>query len=572
VRFTQAMRFQTRWIAAFLSLAFLLAVAGCVPASAQEDAASAASEAAIAKAAASDPLLAAMEAELQRSKAHLKMDNVPTPYYIDYRLTDVDQYNIEAAFGALRSSTHAHSRYVRVVVRVGNYKLDSYIGPGIGTVNYAPLGNDAKALRWQLWAATDQAYKIASRMLAAKRAMLSRYAAGQPFDDFAHATPVQAIEPLAALQFDPKAWEETVEKSSGLFRTDPKIEMLSSVARCWAVNQYFVNTEGAVTRHGYTGCFLDTSGSTQATDGMRLEDNVPYRSETPAGLPNQDQVLADTSKMLATLKALREAPVVSDDYQGPVLFSPDAASEVFDSLIGSNVLGNRPRMGDSARTVGPYASSYKTRVLPAFVSVIDDPTVTSFHGEPLQGHYTIDDEGVSAQRVPLVENGILVNYLMGREPIRDFPQSNGHGRAGPGQPPVPSVGVLKIESKESLSPADMKKKLIEICRQDNLPYGYYLEETAGVRNLAPRLLYRVYVSDGHEELVRGAVFNELDTRALRNDLVALGNDPVVSNREGNVPRTIISPSILIDEIEVKRTDQKNARLPEYPPPSLSSPQ
>lgn len=572
MRPTQAMRFQTRWVVVFLSLAFSMTILRCVPASAQENAVGTASEAATAKAAASDPLLAAMEAELQRSKAHLKMENVPAPYYIDYRLTDVNQYNVEAAFGALRSSTHVHSRYVRVVVRVGNYKLDSYIGPGVGTVNYAPLGHNAEALRWQLWAATDQAYKIASRMLAAKRAMLSRYAAGQRFDDFAHATPVQAIEPLATLQFDPKVWEETIEKSSGLFRTDSHIEMLSSVARCWAVNQYFVNTEGTVTRHGYTGCFLNTSGSTQAADGMRLEDNVPYRSETPAGLPNQDRVLADTSKMLATLKALRDAPVVSGDYQGPVLFSPDAASEVFDTLVGSNVLGNRPRMGDSARTVGSYASSYKTRVLPTFVSVMDDPTMTSFRGETVQGHYTIDDEGVPAQRVPLVENGILVNYLMGREPIRDLPQSNGHGRAGPGRPPVPSVGVLEVESKESLSPAELKKKLIEICRQDNLPYGYYLDETAGVRNLAPRLLYRVYVSDGHEELVRGAVLNELDTRALRNDLVALGNDPVVSNREGNVPWTIISPSLLIDEIEVKRTDQKNARLPEYPPPSLRSPQ
>jgi TldD protein len=525
---------------------------------------------AAAKTAASDPLLQAMAAELERSKAHLKMENVPSPYYIDYRLTDTDEYNMEAAYGALRMSTHVRARYVRVVVRVGNYKQDSYIGPGIGTVNFAPLDGDAEALRWQLWRATDQAYKIASQALAAKRSMLSQYAAGQTFDDFAHATPIQAIEPLAKIDFDPKLWEKTVEKASGLFRVDPKIEMLSSVARCWAVNQYFLNTEGTVTRHGYTGCFVDTTGLTQAADGMRLSDDSPYRSATPEGLPSQEQILADAGEMLATLKALREAPVVGDDYQGPVLFSPGAATEVFDSLIGSNVLGRRPRPGDSARTVGPYASSYKTRVLPVSVSVTDDPTMAMFHGERLLGHYATDDEGVPAMKVPVIVNGILTNYLMDREPIQDFTESNGHGRAGPGQPPVPSVGVLEVESKEPLSPVDMKQKLIEMCRQDNLPYGYYLEETAGVRNLSPRLLYRVYVKDGREELVRGAVFNALDTRALRNDLAAMGDDPVVSNREGNVERTIISPSILIDEIEVKRTDQKNARSPEYPPPDLSS--
>lgn len=522
------------------------------------------------KAAASDPLLDAMETELQRSRAHLKMENVPAPYYIDYRLTDTDEYNMEAAYGALRISTHVRARYIRVVVRVGDYKQDSYFGPGIGIVNFAPLEENRESLRWQLWDATDKAYKIASQALAAKRAMLSQYAAGQPFDDFARATPVQSIEPLAAIDFDAKAWEKTIEKASALYRSDPKVEMLSSLARCWAVNQYFLNTEGTVTRHGYTGCFVDTTGSTQAADGMRLSDDAPYRSASPQALPGEEQVLADAAKMLARLKALREAPVVDEDYQGPVLFSPDAASEVFDSLIGSNVLGRRPRPGDSARTTGPFASSYKTRVLPASVSVIDDPTMATFEGTVLQGHYAFDDEGVPAMKVPVIVNGILTNYLIGREPIQDFPQSNGHGRAGPGQPPAPSVGVLQIESKEPLSPAQMKQKLIDICRQDNLAYGYYLAETAGVQNTSPRLLYRVYVKDGREELVRGAVFNELDTRALRNDLVAVGNDPVVSNREGTVARTIISPSILIDEIEVKRTDQKNAKLPEYPPPDSSS--
>ncbi|MDE3170266.1 MAG: peptidase U62, partial [Acidobacteriota bacterium] len=297
--------------------------------------------------------------------------------------------------------------------------------------------------------------------------------------------------------------------------------------------------------------------------------DVPYSTVTPQALPSEQQVVADTGNMLARLKALRQAPVVDDDFQGPVLFSPDASSDVFDSLIGANVLGQRPRPGDSARTTGAFASSYKTRVLPASVSVTDDPTMAEFQGVPLQGHYAIDDEGVPATKVPLIVNGILTNYLMDREPIQDFPRSNGHGRAGPGQPPAPSIGVLEIQSNEPLSPAAMKQKLIEICRQDNLAYGYYLAETAGAQNTAPRLLYRVYVKDGREELVRGAVFNDLDTRALRNDLVAVGNDPVVSNREGNVARTIISPSILIDEIEVKRTDQKNAKLPEYPPPDLT---
>jgi TldD protein len=152
-------------------------------------------------------------------------------------------------------------------------------------------------------------------------------------------------------------------------------------------------------------------------------------------------------------------------------------------------------------------------------------------------------------------------------PIRDFADSNGHGRAAPGQSPTPNIGVLILQPKESSSPAELKKKLIEMCKQEGKPYGYYAETLVGYN---PRLLYRIYVSDGHEELVRGAVFNELDPRTLRSNLVAAGNDPLVSNREAAVPTTVISPSILFDELEVKRTDSKNSKLPEYPPPTITA--
>jgi hypothetical protein len=300
---------------------------------------------------------------------------------------------------------------------------------------------------------------------------------------------------------------------------------------------------------------------------MRLERSPYYSTGSLKELPSPETFQADAVKMVETLKALREAPMVDEEYRGPVLFSNDAASDVFYGMIGENVVGRRPKPGDSSRTEGDFASSYKRRVLPNTLSVIDDPTMKTFDGKTLIGSYEIDDEGVKAEKVSVIENGELINYLIGREPIRDFPASNGHGRAAPAQPPLPSMGNLIVASKQPLSPEEIKKKLLDICRQENKPYGYRVETLAGY---SPRLLYRVNASDGHEELVRGAEFNELDARALRNDLIAVGNDPLVSNREGQIPMTVISPSILFDEIEVKRTDAKNAKLPEYPPPDLTS--
>jgi TldD protein len=514
---------------------------------------------------ASDPVLEAMREELARSKLQLKMENVPPPYYIEYRVTDIDSYEAEAAFGALRQTQRSHARSARVVVRVGDYKQDSYYGPGTGTVDLAPLEDHPIALRRQLWLATDQAYKQASEALASKKAVLSRFTADQPFDDFAHAPALQSIGPLAHLEFDPKPWNEMLQKSTALFRTDPKIQSLTASVRFRAQNLYFVNSEGTVTRQGHATYFAVMAGTTQAADGMRLDRSPYYSAGRLSELPTPEKFQADMAAVLATLKELREAPEVEEEYRGPVLFSSDAASDIFSGMIGGNVLGRRPKPGESARTEGDFASSYKSRVLPTFLTVIDDPTLKTFHGKTLVGSYEIDDEGVRAATVPVIQNGELVNYLMGREPIRDFPASNGHGRAGPGQPPVPSVGVLLVQSKQAVSSEEMKKKLIAICRQEGKPYGYFVDTLSGYD---PRLLYRVYENDGRQELVRGAVFNELDTRTLRNDLVAVGDDPLVSNREGQVPATVIAPSILFDELEVKRTDAKNAKLPEYPPPDL----
>jgi len=512
-----------------------------------------------------DPLLQAMREELARSKAKLKIENVPPPYYIEYRLSDVTEYDAEAAFGALRQDQSFRGRSLRVVVRVGDYKQDSYYGPGVGSAAFAPLDNDSIALRWQLWAATDQAYKAASQALAMKKAALSQFSADQPFDDFAKAMPLQSIGPLARIDFDPNPWKDTLEKSTVLFRNDPQIESLTASVRFRAVNQYYVNTEGTITREGYAVYSLIAAGTTQAADGMLLERSPYYTAGNLKDLPTPEQFQSNVAKLIETLKALREAPVVEEDYRGPVLFGPDAASDLFFGMVGQNVLGDRPKPGESARTTGDYSSNYKGRVLPAFLSVIDDPTMKTFDGKELIGNYEVDDEGVRATPVSVIENGSLVSYLLGREPIRDFPESNGHGRAAPGQSPTPNIGNLIVQSKQPLSPDELKKKLIDLCKQDNKPFGYYVETLAGSN---PRLLYRVYL-DGHQELVRGAVFDELDTRTLRNDLIAAGNDPLVTNREGAIPQTVVSPSVLFDELEVKRTDQQNTKLPEYPPPGLT---
>lgn len=516
-----------------------------------------------------DGLLEALLAELDRSKAQLRMDQVQPPYFIEYRVNDVDDFSAEAAFGALRESQHGHYRVLRVVVRIGDYKQDSFYARGEGESTVLPLDNDPIALRRQIWLATDNAYKDAGQALAEKQAELKRFSTDtNPVDDFAKTPPLIAVEPTISLKLDEASWKKTLEDVTNLYRQYPDVQSVTASARFSAVNEYLVNTEGTVTRWGKTTYSVQLNGAAQADDGMRLGRSPAYVVARMEELPSHDALMTKAKNMLDTIVALREAPVVEEEYRGPVLFSADAADDIVASLIGQNVVGHKPALGRPNRTTGAFATSYKARVLPNFLSVVDDPTLRDFQGKSLIGSYMFDSEGVKAEPVSTIENGTLTNYLLGRQPLRDFPASNGHGRAGAGMAASPNLGVLLLKSTEAQSPEDLRKKVVEMAKEQGKPYGYRVE-TLGQPGNTPRLLYRVYASDGHEELVRGAVFNELDTRALRTAVIAAGNDPLVSNRPGGVPTTVISPSLLFDELEVKRADTSKDKLPEYPPPPLS---
>jgi TldD protein len=554
---------------AAIAVAALLAM-NTSPSHAATEAAKAAPDAAMIAAHAAakgDGLLEALLTELDRSKSQLKMDQVQAPYYVEYRVNEVEDFGAEAAFGALRENQHVHVRVLRVVVRVGDYKQDSYFGRGQGESSILPLDNDPIALRHQIWLATDDAYKAAGQALAEKQAAMKQFSTDpNPVDDFAKAPPTIAVEPTASLKVDDAGWKKTLEDVTSLYKQYPDVQSVTASARFTAVNEYLVNSEGTVTRCGKTTYSVQLSSSAQAADGMRLSRSPAFMVARQEELPTRDALMGEAKKMLDTVVALRQAPIVEEEYRGPVLFAPDAADDIVATLIGQNVLGQKPQLGKPNRTTGAFATSYKTRVLPNFLSVVDDPTLQDFQGKSLVGSYVVDSEGVKAQAVKTIENGMMANYLIGRVPIRDFSASNGHGRAAPGSFPGPSLGVLLVKSSEAQSTEELKKKVIQMVTDQGKPYGYRVE-TLGPGN-SPRLLYRVYAKDGHEELVRGAVFSELDIRALRSDLIAVGNDPLVSNRAGGAPTTVISPSLLFDELEVKRADTSKDKLPDYPAPPL----
>ena len=521
-----------------------------------------------------DPMLVAMQQELAREKELLVLPGMQRPYFMEYRLEDIRNYEAVSNFGALTSETESHQRVVRVEVRIGDYASDSSSARGNGSLELAPGDDDAAALKYALWTATDEAYKSALRDYSAKQAALKSFQSPPTANDFTPAKAVVRIEPLVAMELDKAEWKQRIVEASGLFMTAPEVRSFAgdvqySTANIngLVVNRYMVNTDGTVLRHGYGGYSDSISVSGQAADGMQLSRNNGTSAASASGLEDAAALRKRTMENLKSLEELRHAPVVeAEDYHGPVLFSGDAAADVIDRLFVPNVEADRPDMGTTARTQGAYQSSLKSPVLPPFLTVVDDPTLKTFEGESLVGSYAVDDEGVAVEPVTIVDHGKLVDFLIGREPVKDFPESNGHGRAGLGQAAHSRAGVVIVKSSQPLTGAEMHAKLLALAKQQGR--DVYEVETLG-GELTPRLLYRV-TPLGKRTLVRGAVFDELDQRSLRSGVLAAGGKPWVAQTLSPVPQTTIVSGMLFADIAVKRATEQQEKLPYYPPPAGES--
>jgi predicted Zn-dependent protease len=517
-----------------------------------------------------DPLLKAMLEELDRSMSQLQLRGFEKPFFIQYRIEDVDDYETKAEFGASEGGSHTHQRIARITVRVGDYKTDSSGGRGDGALELSALDDDPIAVRSALWAGTDQAYKSALSAYAQKQAALKQVQTPPQQDDFSKETPVISLAAPLKLTLDEAVWTDRMAKASGLYRTDPSVkasqhdvEYATASFHARVTTTWLVNSEGTILRKSAQEYQEAIGVGTQAADGMRLDRSYASVGVSLKDLDSPEVFAQHAVGLIASLSDLRKAPVVEEEYHGPVLLSSDAGADTLRALVAPGVTATRPALGTEARTNGPFASSLHARVMPEFLDVVDDPGVKSYAGKGLVGASDVDDEGVPAQAVKLVTAGKLENYLIGREPVRDFPQSNGHGRGGVTGAPRASTGVLQILAKDGLTDDALNSKLLDLAKDRGLKNVYVVETLGG--ELTPRLLYRVGL-DGKRELVRGAALDDLDQRALRSSVEAAGKDLFVANYFGDVPQTVLAPALLLDDVTVRRANEKNEKLPFYPAP------
>jgi predicted Zn-dependent protease len=577
-----------------------------------------------------DHTLQAMKDEMARAKTRLelqilKMDKPVRPYYVEYRLLDLDVREVVAEYGALLSSTHTRNRVMNVAARVGDYKLDSsnfisedgfrgFIGP-TGTVG---IDRDYDSLRQDLWIATDQAFKEAVETYSRKQAYLSSLARQSDIDDFSKAEPVQHIEPLVASDWSNRNWEQEARETSSALRAFPQIYESRVTYYLVYMTEYLLTSEGTEVRANHCFAAIESGMNTLASDGMQVNHYYATYAARPADLPSVDAVKNGLNVAGTELMAMRAA-APAPDYTGPVLFESRAAAPLIAQVLGPSLSGARPpvafqpvvdQLMSSLGARSEWSGKLDARVLPVTATLVDDPTAKDFKGKPLIGGYAIDEEGVPGQKVEVVDAGKLKNLLMSRRPGPEFDKSNGHGRAAFLSDAKPTMSNLFFTSTETVSPDALKKKFMDSCREEKLDFCLVVREMDNpslsilhqddftellasfggnaATDRLPLVVYKVYVKDGREELVRGARITGFSPRTLRN-ISGIGNDDYVYNymqsqvagvsgtalgafgtAQSGLPAAVVAPSLLFDEVEVRGARGEPKRLPLLPEPPMSA--
>lgn len=578
-----------------------------------------------------DHTLEAMRDEMARSKSVLQLkipgtDQPVKPYYIEYRLLDLDVRQVTAEFGALLTTNHLRTRFMDVKARVGDYHNDSsnFIGEEgfqgfIGPTGSVGIDRDYNSLRQDLWIATDQAFKEAVESYSRKQAYLSSLASPSNIDDFAKATPVKQIEPLVTPDWTNRNWEQEARDTSAALRAFPEIQESRVTYYLVYTTEYLLTSEGTEIRTNHSYAAIEAGLNTLAPDGMQLNHYYATYAQKPADLPGVDTVKKGLNVAGSELMALRSS-APAQDYTGPVLFEARAAAPLVAQILGPAMNGARPPiafqpvMEQFLSNIGArsdWAGRVGARVLPTSVTITDDPTAKDYKGTPLIGGYSVDEEGVQAQKVTVVENGVLKQMLMSRRPGEDGNQSNGHGRSAFLSDAKPTMSNLFFVSSETQSPADLKKKFLDDCKSEKLQYCIVVREMdnpslsllhqddfsellasfgggAGTGDRLPLVVYKIYPDDGRMELMRGARIIGLTSRQLRN-LEGVGSDEYVYNymqnqtagfagtalgafgsAQSGLPAAVVAPSLLFDEVDVRGARGEPKRLPLLPAPPMTA--
>ena len=522
-----------------------------------------------------DALAASVTKEMNRALAGIALPGYPKPYYIGLNVYDISGFRELCSLGPRYFKDRYSERSATPDLRVGSHAFDNQ--PLTPPTRYVFAGIDETEkegpIRHALWLTFDAAYKDAAADYLKKQAdFVLRGKAEYDTDDFTR-------EPLlhpAAVE-SPQAWNETAldrlcrdsaqpfAGASWLLSGTTSVDLARRRLRVF-------DTEGRHLSLNRDVLEIAISAVALSSDGVRIEALRHHIATSPRAIPAASLLKKEARDLIAELESLRVAKTTSP-FSAPAILDPEAAGAVM-LAIESRMSGESAR--DPSGTQIFMGKLGKPVLGPSF-SLTDDPGLVAFGGRRLAGHYEIDDQGIPAQKVALIQNGVLKSFLLSRYPVAGFDHSNGHGRAAPGYLPVGRPGVAVFTSSRPLSSGDLFALLRRVCAARGKRFGLWvvrarrlLQEQQvrghGAIRLLPGKLYLVDAKSGARTLVRG--LDMVGTPwTLLSGIVAAGKDSRATDfLQGGVPASAVAPSLLFEEVELQRSQETPERPPILPPP------
>ncbi len=535
---------------------------------------------------AQEKLMDILRGELREQMDELKKEEFP-PYYINYRIVDQTTNIVKASFGALSNSESHHSKVFLPQIRIGDSTFDNFKESSQGAsvsrltgvkLVYLPIDydNNEESIKQIIWGEVCKRYKYACETLEKSKAKKNvKVEREDKSPDFTPVIPIQFYEPplsKAQTRWDKKTWEDKTKRYSSVFLKSPHIISGDAIVSFKIVRKYFLSTEGTEIAENLTYAIIQIRGVTKADDGMELPLILSYFAFTPADLPGDEEIIRDVNKMIDRLENLRKAPIVQP-YTGPALLSGSASAVFFHEIFGHRIEGQRMKSESDGQT---FKKMVGELVLPEDMSVYDDPTLSKYNKKALNGYYKYDEQGVKGEKVVVVKDGVLRNFLMTRVAIEGFPESNGHGRADLGYDPVSRQSNLIVEVKDPKTNKELRKGLIAEAKKQDKEYAYLFKKVTGgftqtgrrspnAFNVTPLEVYKIYVDGRHDELVRGVDLIGTPLSMFSNIIQSGGESEIFTGtcgaESGGVPVTAISPVILVNKVEM----QRKAKSQELPP-------
>ncbi|MGH7807297.1 MAG: TldD/PmbA family protein [Thermodesulfobacteriota bacterium] len=528
-------------------------------------------------------VIKAMQEELNRSWQKLRLEGYESPYFISYQIKDNAFYSIEGKYGAVVSSDSDRVRRLFVDVRVGNYEFDNSIrGQSGGKVpfynaSYIPVDNDVDAIRTVLWQATDYAYKEALTQYFNKKANYIQKVKEEELASFSRENTSVYYGPELNLLFNPKEWESRIREISAIYKDYRELIDADVDITAQKETTYFINSEGTRYIRDEILYSIDAEVTARAEDGKIIKNYRNLYYVLPEDLPSVEKIKSIIREMVEETIRLRKAEVLTP-VSVPAILEQEAAGIVFHEAVGHRLEGERQIDDREGQT---FKEKVGEKIVPAFLSIVDDPTIKDFNGAHLVGYYPFDDQGVPGQKALLVQNGVLRNFLLSRTPIEGFNKSNGHGRASYGRAPMARMSSLIVQSSNEYTREKLKELLMEEVKRQHKPFGLIIKRMEGGETntssydfqafkATPLVVYKVDPNTGNETLVRGIEVVGTPIVSI-NKIIATGDDYAVFNgfcgaESGYIPVSTVAPSILISEIELQRVSEKKEKLPLLPPP------